>query len=85
MVTVRGHSWTKTNSFHTAVAGNQVVLHALLICNHPSPSLFFSLTHRSFKNSLIVQQWGVILLQNLWHFHFAIAKFSIMEAFLINI
>lgn len=42
-ITISRHSWTKTNSFHTAVAGNQTVLHALLICNYlsPLPFLFF--------------------------------------------
>lgn len=84
VIAISRHSWTKTNSFHTVVAGNQTVLHALLICNHPPP-LPFSFTPRSLKNPLIVQQWGIILLLKRWHFHYTIAKLSILGAFLMNI
>lgn len=41
MTTISRHSWTETNSFHTAVACNQMVLCALLICNCPPTFIFF--------------------------------------------
>lgn len=41
MTTISWHSWTETNSFHTALACNQMVLCALLICNCPPLFIFF--------------------------------------------